>query len=151
MFITSNLKYLRNKFLFTQAHMADEIGVSRVTYNNYESGRLEVNIPTLIKLSQKYGVSMDEIINSDLSLKNNSAIISGGIIIGNSNHGTINHNEYIPLTSQEQQEVINEVAILRQKVGSLEQRIVDLSNSLSEKDETIQAQKQLIQLLQKKD
>lgn len=146
MFITSNLKYLRNKFLFTQAHMADEIGVSRVTYNNYESGRLEVNIPTLIKLSQKYGVLIDEIINSDLSLKNGSPAVSGSVIqIGNSNHGTIN------LSSQEQQEVINEVAMLRLEVSSLRQRITDLSNSLSEKDETIQAQKQLIQLLQKKD
>lgn len=126
MFISSNLKHLRTKFLFTQAQMADEIGVSRVTYNNYESGRLEVNIPTLIKLSRKYGISLDEMVNSDLSSeKIDYSIVGGNIIVGESNHGTINNNRHITqLPPQER------ITSIEQRIDIIEKQVSDIIHLL---------------------
>lgn len=151
MIIGNNLKYLRNKFLKKQTELATLLGVAINTYSNYENGKLEPNTSSLIKLADYFGISVERLIRDNLWEDTQGVVISGpiGVI---TNHGHIAHNNPIGNNSpKEQQDPLNEVVVLRLEVSSLRQRITDLSNSLSEKDETIQAQKQLIQLLQKKD
>ena len=151
MAINDNLKYLRNKFLKKQTELATLLGIAPNTYSNYENGNREISIADAIKLADYFGISVERLIRDNLWEDTQGVVISGpiGVI---TNHGHIAHNNPVGSNPpKEQQDPLNEVVVLRLEVSSLRQRITDLSNSLSEKDETIQAQKQLIQLLQKKD
>lgn len=154
MAINDNLKYLRNKFSKKQPELAAVLGIAQSSYSNYENGNREIGIADAIKLADYFGISVERLIRDNLWEDTQGVVISGpiGVI---TNHGHIAHNNPVgnnnTLPPKEQQDLLNEVVVLRLEVSSLRQRIVDLSNSLLEKDETIQAQKQLIQLLQKKD
>ena len=53
------LKELRKINLKTQDELAQIINVSHGTYNNYEQGKFEPNIATLIKLADYFNVSLD--------------------------------------------------------------------------------------------
>lgn len=60
--ITGNLIGLRLEKGLTQNEIAKRLGVSRSAYTYYETGRSEPSISSLIKLSDFYEVSIDEII-----------------------------------------------------------------------------------------
>ncbi|MBP7533173.1 MAG: helix-turn-helix transcriptional regulator [Chitinophagales bacterium] len=65
--ISANLKYLRNKNLFTQEDLADKLGIAKAKYGTYERGIHEPNIETIIKISQLYSISIDDLILKDLT------------------------------------------------------------------------------------
>ena len=56
-----NLRLLRQSMNYTQAELADLLGISRSTYANYEVGKRSPDIDMLVKLSQALKVSMDEL------------------------------------------------------------------------------------------
>jgi len=64
-----NLKYLRknHKPRQTQADMANLIGVSISTYGSYEEARAEPRLENLQKITNYFGVSLDELFTKDLT------------------------------------------------------------------------------------
>jgi transcriptional regulator with XRE-family HTH domain len=68
-YFAQNLKHLRKKSSKTQEQLGNEIQLGRTTIANYESG---VSSPTdpevLIRLSQLFCVSIDELLTRDLSM-----------------------------------------------------------------------------------
>ena len=58
-----NLKSVRNESGYTQKQIAEKLGVVESCYANWEQGRTEPNISTLRKLSEIFGVSVDELLS----------------------------------------------------------------------------------------
>ena len=59
------LKELRKENQKTQDDLARALNVSHGTYNNYEQGKYEPNIDTIIKLANYYDVSIDYLVGRD--------------------------------------------------------------------------------------
>lgn len=60
------LKTLRLNNKLTQSEMAQILKTSRSTYNNYERGNAEPNIPTLIKMADYFHTTIDSIVGHDV-------------------------------------------------------------------------------------
>lgn len=60
--IGERLSLLRNEAKYTQAYVADAVGISDTTYQNYEYGKRDVSGDVLKKLSLLYGVTVDFIL-----------------------------------------------------------------------------------------
>ncbi len=63
--IGTKLKNARTKNGLTQEKVAEEIGVSRQSVSNWENGRSYPDIVSVIKLSDLYSVSLDELLKED--------------------------------------------------------------------------------------
>jgi putative transcriptional regulator len=61
MAVTSRLQELRAVRQWTQAQLADEVGVSRQTINSIETGRFEPSLSLALKLARLFGASVDTI------------------------------------------------------------------------------------------
>lgn len=66
-YLNHNIKYLRKEKGYTQSVLAQKIDVKRSLIGAYEECRAEPKIATIQKLSYLFGISLDEIINHDLS------------------------------------------------------------------------------------
>lgn len=53
------LMYERRKKELTQTQLAEEIGVSRITINKWETGKSTPSVEMLLKLSNFFNVSVD--------------------------------------------------------------------------------------------
>jgi transcriptional regulator with XRE-family HTH domain len=65
--ISNNLKYLRKKINLTQEQMAQQIGIKRSLLGAYEEGRADPRISNLLKFSEIFDLSVDQLIGTDLS------------------------------------------------------------------------------------
>lgn len=65
--VASNIKYLRNKYKYSQQDLADKLSVPRSSLSDYERGQTQVSIENLIKLSDIFNVKIDDLIKSNLS------------------------------------------------------------------------------------
>ncbi len=70
MFIPHNIKFLRKKFGFTQETFAQELGINRPSVGAYEEGRADPRLTTLSRMAELFQVSVDELINEDLTKEN---------------------------------------------------------------------------------
>ena len=61
--ISMNLKRLRKIHQYTQENVAEKINVSRQSIAKWESGECNPDIESLIKLSNLYNVSLDNLVN----------------------------------------------------------------------------------------
>ena len=59
-----NIKLLRERMNLSQKDLSERLGISNRTLQRYESGESEPTISVLIKLSQLYDVSIDEIVGN---------------------------------------------------------------------------------------
>lgn len=66
-FLSSNLKVLRNRRNLTQTGLAEAIGTKRATINNYESGGSNASIENLLALARFFRLSIDSLLTVDLS------------------------------------------------------------------------------------
>ncbi len=67
MYFNKNLRHLRKKkSRLTQEKLAKALGLTRSVISSYEDGRAEPNITTLIRISEFFGVSIDNLTNLDL-------------------------------------------------------------------------------------
>lgn len=68
---STNLKHLRKNIQpkATQEKMAELLGVSISTYGSYEEGRAEPRLENLQKLTNFFGVTIEALLNQDLSLQ----------------------------------------------------------------------------------
>lgn len=68
--ISNNLKYLRKKVSLTQEQMAQQIGIKRSLLGAYEEGRADPRISNLLKFSEIFNLSVDQLIGTDLTTEN---------------------------------------------------------------------------------
>lgn len=68
--IGTKLRNARTKSGLTQEKVAEEIGVSRQSVSNWENGRSYPDIVSVIKLSDLYSVSLDELLKEDKKMIN---------------------------------------------------------------------------------
>lgn len=66
--IGSRLKNARTEMGLTQEKVAEEIGVSRQSVSNWENNRSYPDIVSVIKLSDLYSVSLDELLKEDKNM-----------------------------------------------------------------------------------
>ena len=67
--LLENLKYLREKEGFTQAEMLEFIGIKGNTkWSDYERGKSTPPLDILLKLSDIFRISMDDLVRSNLSI-----------------------------------------------------------------------------------
>ena len=64
--LTKNLRYLRKKHGISQEILATALGVSKTTFGDYERGKYEPSISTLIDLGKYFNVSIDDLLLKDL-------------------------------------------------------------------------------------
>lgn len=62
MAISLRLKDIRKKSKMTQTDIAQILGITREAYGMYESGKRQVSIEVLDKLSEYYGLSIDYLV-----------------------------------------------------------------------------------------
>ena len=62
-----NIRYLRKDRSLTQDQLADKIGVNRAMIGSYEEGRAVPKLPALRTLAHYFSVSIDDLVNTDLS------------------------------------------------------------------------------------
>ena len=58
----NRIKELREKARFTQAELAEYLGVKRVTVAQWERGENKPRVDTLIKLSKLFKVTTDDVV-----------------------------------------------------------------------------------------
>lgn len=61
-----NITHLRNQKGFSQEKMGDELGLLGTTYGAYEQGRNEPGIEILIRISEYFDISIDELLKKKL-------------------------------------------------------------------------------------
>ena len=65
--VSKNLQFLRKREQITQEELADRLGVSRQSVSKWETGEAEPETDKLIVLCDIFGVSLDELVRSDLT------------------------------------------------------------------------------------
>ncbi|MCS6822192.1 MAG: XRE family transcriptional regulator [Microscillaceae bacterium] len=67
MFLSKNLRYLRQKNgKQSQEELAQRLNVTRSVISSYEDGRAEPSIATLNKIANYFGLSLENLVNTDL-------------------------------------------------------------------------------------
>lgn len=65
--LPGNLRILRKHKKLQQEDMLQPLGISRATWSNYELGKTEPQIQTLLDIAGFFDVSMDDLLKNDLS------------------------------------------------------------------------------------
>jgi putative transcriptional regulator len=63
--MNNRLKALRGERNWSQAHLADELGVSRQTVNALETGRYDPSLPLAFKIARVFGQPIEAIFIED--------------------------------------------------------------------------------------
>lgn len=91
--INEKLKKARNTAQLTQEQVAENLMVSRQTISNWENGKSLPDIVNVMKLSDLYQISLDELLKGDQKMKekmekdittakrNERVILTGGILV----------------------------------------------------------------------
>ena len=66
--ISENIKFLRKKKGMTQEDLASELGIKRSLIGAYEEGRADPRIENLTKIATLFGIAIDRLITSDLTV-----------------------------------------------------------------------------------
>ena len=76
MAFSTNLKYLRKKYGYSQDYIAEKMGYkSFTTIQKWESGIAEPSVAKLKQLATMFNVSMDQLLNEDLTIQEDFPII----------------------------------------------------------------------------
>lgn len=63
--VRNDLKVLRAQRSWTQARLAEELGVSRQTVNALEAGRYDPSLPLAFAIARVFGLTIEEIFFPD--------------------------------------------------------------------------------------
>jgi len=77
MILSQNIRFLRKELGLTQADLAEHLGVNRPVIGAYEEGRAEPRIQTLKLMAHFFKVSLDDLLDKDLSTGEHSCDASG--------------------------------------------------------------------------
>lgn len=69
MFLSQNLRYLRDKAGEKQKDIAELLEVSEMTVSRYESGENEPEIKKIIKLAEHFNITIDELLMEHLQME----------------------------------------------------------------------------------
>ncbi len=97
--IGNKLKLQRNEAGLSQEELAKQLGVSRQTISNWETNRTYPDIGSVLKLSDLYGMSLDELLKEDSNMRK--------------------HTEEVAALPQKYWNYLFELAILLMPVGNL--------------------------------
>ena len=76
--LSIRLKKLRSSTPYTQAQLADTLGVARTTYAMYEQGKREPDHETLNKIADHFNVSTDYLLGrTDIPERTNEPTLNG--------------------------------------------------------------------------
>jgi len=64
--VSENIKFLRKEAGYTQQTFADDLGIKRSLVGAYEEGRADPRISNLIKISELFGVHIDDLVENAL-------------------------------------------------------------------------------------
>lgn len=64
--LSKNLKKLREGMGLSQERLAKKIGIGRPRYSRYEEYRAEPNIKLLVKFSELFNVTIDDLVKTEL-------------------------------------------------------------------------------------
>jgi len=67
--VAKNFKFLQKHFKDSQKSLAVLLGVTQSMISDYQSGKKQVSVEKLKKISNRYNVSVDDLIYKDLSLE----------------------------------------------------------------------------------
>lgn len=59
---STNLRELRIKQEFTQTELAEKLHLSRTAISNYEKGKMQPSIETIIQISEIFNISIDKLL-----------------------------------------------------------------------------------------
>ncbi len=76
-YFSKNIRFLRKKGGLRQEQMGDYTGIARTTWSNYENNLSEPSIAGLIEISNFFGITLDELMLSDLETKEKEDIKKG--------------------------------------------------------------------------
>ena len=68
--IADKIKYARTIKKLTQEQVAEDLNVSRQTISNWENGKSLPDIVSIIRMSELYDLSLDELLKGDATLLN---------------------------------------------------------------------------------
>lgn len=60
-----NLKFLRTKNKLTQAELGKILNLSRSTISNYEAGKMQPSIETIIEISKYFKITIDSLLKDE--------------------------------------------------------------------------------------
>ncbi len=63
--VKNQLAELRNKKGWSQADLAEQLGVSRQTINSLERGKYDPSLPLAFKISKLFGLPIEQIFQPD--------------------------------------------------------------------------------------
>ena len=66
MVLGKNIKNLRKFRSWTQEDLEKRIGVGRGNVSEYEKGKSEPRLCTLIKMAEVFGVKLDDLVNKEM-------------------------------------------------------------------------------------
>lgn len=66
MYLAQNLKYLREQKKLSQEEFAEEFGLSPSAIGMWERGSRKPDIETIVRITQYFGVTLDELVLKDL-------------------------------------------------------------------------------------
>lgn len=64
--IKDNLRFLRQKKDLTQKDLSVSLGVAHATINHWERGKTRPTFEHLVKISEFYGIDMNNLVEKDL-------------------------------------------------------------------------------------
>jgi transcriptional regulator with XRE-family HTH domain len=76
MLLKDNLKIYRKKINLTQKELARKMKLKQYTISDYETGRIEPNIPILIRYADVFHISLDELLSHKTKRKDTDSIES---------------------------------------------------------------------------
>lgn len=82
MYLSKNIYKLRSQHKMSQEDLADALGVSRQSVSKWENGNAVPDLDKLVKMAELFDVSLDHLVNSDVSVSikesNPEPFIAGG-------------------------------------------------------------------------
>ena len=71
-FLSTNIKFLRQKNNLTQEDISKIVNKSRVLVSQWEADEREITTEDIIKLSDYFNITMDMLVGKDLRIKNDT-------------------------------------------------------------------------------
>lgn len=68
-----NLRNLRKELGLSQKQVAEKLNISQQTYSDYENDKTEPTMDMLIRLANLFGVSIDELLDRDITAEEYAA------------------------------------------------------------------------------
>ena len=73
-FLNTNLRFLRKELNLSQEEMANRVGLNRGNIASYENGSAEPKICNLLKFAKIFGVSLLDLTQRDLTIKDTESV-----------------------------------------------------------------------------